>query len=61
MAGVDYYHCEKCGKKILYIHSEENEQQEELYCEGCYNLLLLKIDRLKAEKTLKSTLSSADR
>lgn len=38
MAGIDYYHCAKCGVKMLYIHSEEAECNE-MYCARCFNQL----------------------
>ncbi len=48
MAGIDYYHCAKCDKKMLYIHSEESEC-DEMYCASCHNDLQAKNARLKED------------
>jgi len=44
MAGIDYYHCAKCDKKILYIHSKENELTGNIYCGACYTKLRAELE-----------------
>ena len=65
MSGVDYYHCEECGRKMLYIHQKEEDYFDDspdpcvMYCNDCYKQLRAENEKLKKAKLKKALLMKA--